>query len=973
MTDLHGFEIIQEQYIEEVKSQARLLRHIQTGAELLSLENTDEHKAFGISFRTPPPDATGIAHILEHSVLCGSRKYPVKEPFVELLKGSLKTFLNALTYPDKTCYPVASQNTQDFYNLIDVYLDAVFYPRITREIFEQEGWHYEMENPDAPLTYRGVVFNEMKGAYSSPERLLSDYAEQSLFPDTPYGVDSGGDPSRIPDLTYEQFRTFHQTYYHPSNACIFFYGDDSPEERLRIINEYLKDFQHIDVSMSAIPLQPYFDEPKYIEHTYVVDPDTPSKKRNMMTVNWLLEETADQTTVLSLQLLGYILVGMLASPLRKALVDSGFGEDLTGGGIGTGLRQLYFSTGLKGIAVKDSEAIQQLIVQTLTDLVQNGIDSLTIEAAINTLEFYLREQNTGSLPRGLSLMFWALTTWLHNGDPLNTLAYEKPLAHIKERLAQDPRYFESLIERYILNNMHRTTVILKPDATMGKRMADEERARLDEVRQAMSAEDRNTIIERQRQLKHLQETPDSPEALATIPRIRVEDLDKYNKTIPLDILEQQETPILHHDLATNGIVYLDIGFNMQTLPQDLLPYLPLFARSLREMGTEKEDYTRLAQRIGRKTGGLRASWTNTYMYDKQESVFWFMIRTKAVLPQAQEMLAILQDILLHLHLDNQERFRQIVLEAKAREEATLVPHGNSFVSSRLRACFNKADWASELMDGVSYLFFLRELIEKIETDWPSVLQQLERIRSLLVNRQGMLCNITLEDKDWQIFSPQLDAFLAEIPVAPFTIAQWNPTYGEGFEALIAPSQVNYVGKAANLYDLGYTYTGSMGVIARYLNTTWLWEQVRLQGGAYGCSCGFGRHSGIFSQISYRDPHVLNTLTVYDQMGHFLRTANLSDTDVQQSIIGTIGGMDTYLLPDAKGYTSMIRYLTGETDDSLQQIRDQVLATTVKDFRAFADMLDYVCDKGIVTVLGSSEAIEKANAERGSFLKPLKVL
>jgi hypothetical protein len=429
MPVIHGFELIRQQEIPELKTKASLFRHLKTGAELLSLENDDENKVFGITFRTPPADSTGVAHIMEHSVLCGSRKYPVKEPFVELIKGSLHTFVNAFTYPDKTCYPVASTNLQDFYNLIDVYLDAVFYPRLTPYTLQQEGWHYEIEKLDDPLAFKGVVFNEMKGAYSSPDRVLGEHSQHSIFPDNTYSVESGGHPKHIPDLTFEQFMAFHQTYYHPSNSYIFFYGDDKPEERLRMVDEYLQHFERAKIA-SEISLQPRFDQPRRFAHRYAAGAEADLGKKGMVTVNWLLTETTDREINLAIKTLAHILVGTPASPLHKALIDSGLGEDVTGG-LESELRQMYFSTGLKGIAVADADKVESLIFDTLRKLADGGIDPQTIEASLNTIEFSLRENNTGSFPRGLALMLRALTNWLYGSDPLTPLAFETPLAAIK--------------------------------------------------------------------------------------------------------------------------------------------------------------------------------------------------------------------------------------------------------------------------------------------------------------------------------------------------------------------------------------------------------------------------------------------------------------------------------------------------------------------------------------------------------------
>jgi Zn-dependent M16 (insulinase) family peptidase len=972
MTTTHGFELVKEQEIPELNCTARLYRHLKVGTELLSIENDDENKVFGITFCTPPTDSTGLPHIMEHSVLCGSRKYPVKEPFVELLKGSLNTFVNAMTFPDKTAYPVASQNVQDFYNLIDVYLDAVFYPNLTPYTLQQEGWHYELNHLDDPLVLKGVVFNEMKGAYSDPDSLLERYVQQSLFPDTAYGLDYGGDPVAMPNLTYEQFRHFHETYYHPSNARIFFYGDDPVEERLRMVGAYLQDFERIPVG-AKVALQPPFDEPRRFVHSYAAGEDQSDGKKGMTTVNWVLAEASNAEMALAFAMLDHILIETPASPLRKALIDSGLGEDLAGAGLETDLRQMTFSTGLKGTAVEDSGKVEALILDTLVALVRDHIDEDMVEAAVNTVEFARRENNTGFFPRGLLLMLRALRAWLYGGDPLARLAFEAPLTAIKERLASGDRYFESMIRQYLLENPHRTVVLLKPDPELQQRQDAAERDRLALARAAMSAEALNKVMEDTRRLKLMQETPDSPEALATIPRLKVQDLEKQNKHIPLEVLESKGAQILYHDLFTNGIVYLDVGFDLHALPQEYLPYVPLFGRALLELGTETEDFVKLSQRIGRKTGGIWPSWFTSAVLGAEHAAAWALWRGKATVAQADDLLAILRDVLLTAKLDHQERFRQLVLEVKASQEANLVPAGHMVVRTRLQSRFGEADWAAEQMSGIGYLFFLRRLADEVENDWPSVLERLEMIRQRLINRSGMVCNVTLDRQHWQQFEPKLADFLSALPATPAALSQWVVSHETADEGLVIPAQVNYVGKGADLYKLGYKARGSIVPILNYLQTTWLWERVRVHGGAYGGFAMFDRRSGIFTYLSYRDPNLLGTLENFDQTGQFLRQLDLSDDELEKAIIGAIGLMDTYLLPDAKGYTSMMRYLTGDTDERLQQVRDEILSTTVEDFRHFGDVLEQVSTQGAVVVLGSQEAIDKANAANGDWLKVVKVM
>jgi Zn-dependent M16 (insulinase) family peptidase len=972
MTADHTFELLTDRMVPELNSRARLYRHRKTGAQLLSMENDDENKVFVIAFATPPTDSTGLPHIMEHSVLCGSRKYPVKEPFVELLKGSLQTFVNAFTFSDKTVYPLASQNVQDFYNLIDVYLDAVFYPAITPYTLQQEGWHYELDSLDSPLVYKGVVFNEMKGAYSDPDNYLQRQIEQSLFPDNAYGVDSGGDPAEIPNLTYEQFKRFHDTYYHPSNAFIFFYGDDDPEKRLAIVEDYLKDFEPIQLD-TTVTLQPPFQEPRQLIYGYDAGDDGADGKRGMATVNWVLAENADVQTVLSLAILHHILIETPASPLRKALIDSGLGEDLAGTGLELESRQVFFSTGLKGIAVDDSHKVEGLIQHTLSQLAADGIEPEMIEAALNTVEFALRENNTGSFPRGIWVMIKALRTWLHGGDPLAHLAFEEPLATIKERLAADSAYFEKLITRYLIENSHRATVILRPDPAVGKQRETAEKERLAQARAAMSENDLRHVLEDTRKLKELQETPDSPEALATIPSLTLADLDRENKTIPLAVSDAHGSPVLYHDLFTNGIVYLDVGFNLRALPQEYLPLVTPFGRALLEMGTETEDFVRLSQRIGRKTGGIEpTAYTSTHMRDKT-GLAWGFLRGKATTEQVGDLLDILRDVLLTVRLDNRERFRQIVLEEKAQQEAQLLPMGHLVLQTRLRSHFSEAGWVAEQIGGTSYLFYLRQLADEIETNWPAVLERLETMRRLLVNRNSMLGNVTLDAENWQAFEPQLADFFAQLPASSAELHDWSPEIGITHEGLTLPAQVNYVGKGADLGRFGYQPHGSIIPVTRYLSTTWIWERVRVLGGAYGGFVTFDWRSGVYTYLSYRDPNLLSTLQNYDGAARFLRDLRLSKDELVKSIIGAIGVLDAYQLPDAKGYTSMQRHLAGDTDAMRQKMRDEVLATTGEDFKRFADVLDQVNEQGLVVVLGSQEAIEAANAEHGAWLQVRKVL
>ena len=969
MTKMYGFELVDEQPVAELSSVARLWRHTVTGAQLLSMVNSDENKVFGVSFRTPPQDSTGVAHILEHSVLCGSEKYPVKEPFVELLKGSLQTFLNAFTYPDKTCYPVASTNLQDFYNLVDVYLDACFFPRITEAIFQQEGWHYEVDGEDRQLSYKGVVFNEMKGVYSSPDSVLGEQSQQSLFPDITYGLDSGGNPSVIPDLTYEQFHTFHETYYHPSNGRFYFWGDDPEEERLAILGKLLDRFGPLKVD-SAVPLQPAFDAPRSIVTGYAAGPAQDDEdRRGMFTVNWLLPETVEVELNFAFQMLEHILIGMPASPLRKALIESGLGEDLSGVGLESELRQMYFSTGLKGIDPEDAPKVEALIFDTLRELAEKGIDKACVEAAVNSVEFSLRENNTGRFPVGLAVMVRSLSTWLYDGDPLALLAFEAPLAAIKQRLGAGERVFEELITCAFLTNNHRSTVLLVPDEALQEARRKEEEDRLAGVRGALDARALEEIEATADTLRALQEAPDDPEAVATIPRVTKADLPLVNKPIPAEFSELAGVRVMTHDLPTGGIVYADLTFDVQGMDEAMLPYVPLLARCFTEMGTARRDFVELGMRIAAKTGGIEGDMLITTSLQDRSPVVKLLVNAKATTENAESLFSLMSEVLLEGRLDDRERFRSILLEEKARAEEQLVPAGHSVVISRLRSHFGMAGRVSELTDGIAYLQFLRRLVSGFDAQWADILSNLEAAREMLIRRNSALLNITVDDAGWNRIAPQAKAFLAALPVREQAGAVWSFTPSSQHEVFAIPAQVNYVGKAANLYDLGYVYHGSANVIFKHLRMGWLWDKVRVQGGAYGAFAAFDRAGGTLAQVSYRDPNLLKTLDVYDASAEYLRNVHLSTDELEKAIVGAIGELDAHLLPDAKGAASMTRYLTGDTEERRQQMREEILGTTLDDFRAFGAILSEAAAQGVVCVLGGA-GVKEAAAEKGWQLADL---
>ncbi|KAK9810180.1 hypothetical protein WJX72_006221 [[Myrmecia] bisecta] len=977
--ELHGFKLVREQWVQEYNSQVLMYRHEKTGAEVMSLLNSDENKTSGVVLRTPVENSKGIPHILEHSVLCGSRKYPIKEPFVELMKGSLNTFLNAFTYPDRTCYPVASTNLQDFYNLVDVYLDAVFFPKCISDerTFAQEGWHYELEDPKEEMTFKGVVFNEMKGVYSSPDSVNGRATQAALFPNNTYAVDSGGDPAVIPELTYDEFKDFHARYYHPSNARFWFYGDDAPEERLRILSGYLDQFEARPVD-STVGVQPLFKEPTKVVHKYAAGDASEDGAKAFVSVNWVLsEEELDLETQLAVEFLDFLLLGTSAAPLRRALNESGLGEALIGGGLQGELRQPVFSLGLKGVDPANFGKVEELIISTLSQLAEEGFTDTAVEAAINTTEFDLRENNTGRFPRGLSLMLRAMGAWIYDRDPFQPLQWTAPLEHFKARLASGEDVFGPLIRKYLLENTHRVTVEMLPDSELAQQQEAEEKAKLAARQKAMSAEELQETVQKTEELKLRQETPDPPEALGCIPSLQLSDIPKQASTIPTDISQPHGSTLLMHELFTNDVLYLEAALDLRTVPARLLPLVPLFSRSLTQMGTERESFVELTERIGRKTGGLSVSPFTSHKKGRAEPVSLLMVRGKVMGGKAGDLLDLMRDVLLTARLDDQARFKQMVLETKAGLEAAVVGSGHSVAASRLDAQHSIAGWVSEQMGGLSYLEFIRGLVQRVDSDWESVKADLEAIRQALLQRRGSFINLTGDERTLAAARPHVDAFLDALPAESAGRADWTQMLARQNEAIVVPTQVNYVGKAVDLYkDAGYKLKGSSSVINKLLGTTWLWDRVRVSGGAYGGFSDFDTNSGVFTFLSYRDPNLLKTVDVYDGTVDFLRQLELDDDALTKAIIGTIGDVDAYQLPDSKGYTAFVRHLLGITDEERQRRREQILGTSIKDFREFADVLEVVrSDKAQVVAVTSAERAQAVNDKErpGFFDKIHKVL
>ncbi|MCP4220638.1 MAG: peptidase M16 [bacterium] len=980
---LHGFERIQKQHITEYNTSAELFKHKQTGAEVLVLENDDPTKAFSITFPTPPFDSSGAFHILEHSIFCGSRKYPVKCPFVEILKGSLQTFINAYTYIDFTTFVGSSQNHQDFHNLMGILLDSVFHPLITPDTFQTEGWRYELNERTGTLEQKGIVMSEMKGYYLSQEAHREESTRQALFPNSPYRFDPGGEPGTIPKLSYEVLKECHSRYYHPCNARIYLYGDVDLAEDLRIINDCLKDTKTAGIKNEPYALQQPFDTPIRVTRNFPIEA---SKKDpgNTVTVNWMLDgwspvtpaeagapcpgEENDWGRVIAFYILQFILTQMPGAPLRKALMDSGYGSSLAGNGLNSDLRQFYFATGLKGAAPEDTDKIETLILDTLTNLCREGIPREALDAAVNNFEFSMREQTSKPFPHGVQLMLRTMTQWLFADAPFKSLSFQKPLDYIKTKIANKEPYFEQLIQRYFLENKHRATLIMEPERGLTERNEKAEKERLEKIRAALNKKEIESIKTDTAKLNEIQDAPNTPEALATIPLLKIADLPRTNKAHTAEVTKFKGTQVLYHDIFTNGILYLTIGFNLHVLPMKYLSYARLLVRGLLELGTDKNDYVNFTRRINLLTGGISPGFFNSSIKNSRQSASWCFLQGKAMVPQTADLLDILKETLLFPREIEKKRFTQILAGEINRQERKLLFSGHRCVQVRLAAHFSEAGRAGEQINGIDYLLTLRRLAGEIKNDWPAVNKKLEEIRSLLVNRNAILINATLEAEDREKVETEINRFLDTLPAQPTITRQWLPAPLPHREGLLLPGQVNAVGKAVNLYENNYNFHGSAFAISRYLESTWLWEELRVRRGAYQGHCYFDRLSGAFSAVTDKDPNILSTLQVYDETAAFLKNMDFSREELDKSIIGAIADIDKHKPPDMHGYTAMMRFLAGVTPQDRLQVREEILSTAPRHFKEFGEALESLAESPIIKIMASQNAIAEAMPDQSELIE-----
>lgn len=953
----YGFKLIEERDINEINSKQRLFEHEKTGARLCNLQNDDDNKVFSIGFRTPPENSTGIPHILEHSVLCGSRKFPTKEPFVDLLKGSLNTFLNAMTYPDKTIYPVASRNEKDFYNLMDVYLDAVFYPNIykTPEIFMQEGWHYELDSKDDELTYKGVVYNEMKGAFSSPEDILFRKIQESLFPNTPYSMESGGDPEVIPQLSLEKFQAFHKKYYHPSNSYIFLYGNGDILEELKFIEDnYLKDFDRINID-SSIPLQKPFKEMKELKVDYPISDDEKEKDNTFLNLNFVVGKSINPELYMAFEIIEHLLLETPAAPLKKALIEAGIGKDVLGR-FDNGILQPVFSIVVKNSNEEVKEQFQKIVFNTLNELVKDGIDKKLIEASINIVEFKLREADFHGFPKGLLYYIKSMESWLYDENPAIHLQYGATLDKIKEALTTN--YFEKLIEEYLLNNNHKSLLIVKPKKGLSEEKAKEVRNELDEYRAKLSEDDVNKIIEDTKKLKLRQVTPDSPEDQEKIPMVSIEDINPNAEKLPINEVEEGGIKILTHPMFTNKIGYVNLLFDSTAVEQEKLPYIGLLAGVIGKVSTNKLSYGDLSNEINIHTGGVDYS-VDAYTEKDSDDKYYpkFVIKSRVLTDKMPKLFEILGEIIGHTKFDDKKRLKEIIREMKSRLEMTIFNRGHIVAGNHLLSYFSPLGKYNEILKGLDFYKFIAGLEKDLDGKAEEISSNLMKVSNAIFNKENLIISYTAAEEDYDKLKVNLNILTAEIGDEKLPKYEYKFELSPENEGLLTQAKVQYVAKGYNYRKLGYEYSGVLRVLSTIAGLEYLWNKVRVQGGAYGAFGRFDRNGNVFC-ASYRDPNIKETLEAYNGLENYIRNFEANEREMKKYIIGTISEMDAPLTPSMKGERATGYYLSHLTFEEVQAERDEVLKTSPENIRKYADLIGAAMKKNYLCTLGNEGKIKQ---------------
>ena len=962
--ELAAYEVLEKREIKDINSITYLCRHKKTGARVALISNDDDNKVFYIGFRTTPEDSTGVAHIIEHSVLCGSRDFPVKDPFVELVKGSLNTFLNAMTYPDKTVYPVASCNDKDFQNLMHVYLDAVFYPNIYQNevIFRQEGWHYELDEEGA-LTYNGVVYNEMKGALSDPDSILWREIPSALYPHTTYSVESGGDPSVIPELTYEQFLNFHKTYYHPSNSYIYLYGDMDMAEKLAYIDEqYLSKFDALQVD-SEVQEEPAFEKEVRVVKEYPITEGEDAEDNTYLSYNVSVGNSLDRELYVAFKILDFALCSVPGAPLKQALIDRGIGKDVFSS-FDNGCRQPVFSIVAKGAPLNKEEEFKSVIREVLSDIVKKGFDSKAILSAINHYEFKYREADFGTTPKGLMYGLQALDSWLYDdGKPFIHLEANDTYASLRKKAGEG--YFESLIQKYLLDNPHAATVILLPKEGLAKEQDEALKKKLAEIKAGMSDEELAEIRSMMERLDAFREKEDAPEDLAKIPLLTREDLKReaapvYNKELMLG-----DTLALHHDIFTNGIGYFRLIFKIQDIPEKYFPYLGVLKNLFCNLNTKHYSYAELCNEINLATGEIFVAQNNYgNVCDPGKYTMTMEFCTKSLYENLPKALSLMEEMILTSDFTDIKRLKEVLAEGNSKAQEFMMQSGHAVAVGRALSYGSTKDAIDEELSGISQFRFTCELEEKFEEKKDVLIDSLQVLCRMIFRPENLMVDFT-GDKEalMQLESPLAD-FKSRLYTCPVEREKYAPAFSRKNEGFMTSGQVLYVCRAGNFKKKGLPYKGTLSVLRVMMGYEYLWQNVRVKGGAYGCMCSFYRDGGCYF-VSYRDPNLGQTIDVFEKAADFIENYEANERTMTQYIIGAVSELDTPLTASGKGRRSREYYMADMTQEMLQAARNEVLDATPEDIRGMAEYIRAFMSDDFLCVVGNEQKIRE---EKNKFMK-----
>ena len=965
MADLNvaAYEVLEQRRIEDIASDGYILRHKKSGARVCVISNDDDNKVFSIGFRTPPEDETGVPHIIEHTTLCGSDKFPVKDPFVELVKGSLNTFLNAMTYPDKTLYPVASYNEQDFKNLMDVYMDAVFHPNITKyqEIFMQEGWHYELESEDAPLTINGVVYNEMKGAYSSPDEVLQTAIAQALFPDNTYSKNSGGDPDHIPELTYEHYLDFYHKYYHPSNSYIYLYGDMDVKERLEWMDRaYLSAYESMEID-SNIPMQKPFDAMKFVETTFPITDDDPEENNTYLSYNMVIADVLDPTLYQAFTVLDYVLVSAPGAPVRQALIDAGIGQDVYGS-YENEMLQPFFSIVAKNANKGDKDRFVRIIEDTLQNLVENGLNKDSLLAGINSEEFRFREADFGQFPKGLLYGLQCMESWLFDDKkPFIHLECLDTFEYLRNQISTG--YFEDLIRKYLLENKHGAVVVVAPQKGLNSAKEAALEKKLAEKKAAMSAEEIENLIAQTKHLHAYQEEPSPEEDLKKIPMLKREDMRK--DAMPFDNREDTigEIPVVHHDIASNGIDYVTLMFECNDIPQEDIAYLGVLRAVLGYVNTKHYSYAGLFNAINIYTGGISCGVSVYPKVNERDLVsVKFEVRIRVLEKNLEEAMKLVDEIVRTSDITDVKRLTELIAQVKSRLQVSLSSSGHTVAAMRALSYQSRYAFYQDATLGIEYYQHVVKLDEQIRTNPEGVVKKLQEMIGKVLVRKRLMVSFTADQKAFEAAKPVMETYLNRIAQGDVAGEQTKLELSRKNEGFTDASQIQYVARGGNFRDHGFTYRGSLKILKLIMSYEYLWINIRVKGGAYGCMSSFLR-TGESYFVSYRDPNLGKTIDIYEHIPDYLRSFTADERDMTKYVIGTFGSLDTPMNPEAKGSRSMSAYLQELPFEQIQRERDEILHATPEDIRNLADLIAAVLEDDSLCVIGNENAIR---AESGLF-------